>query len=553
MKILVRTTIFLGICLFLIACGQSITATTSPVPSLTATATATITPLLTNTSTPTITPALRPEYVPPTLIPTIDPTLVPELLGKAFAVQTMEGVNGHKIRQITGWDYGFGGGFLYTSCMGYIWLDANHLLVYPATGQVALPEGWSPTKFNVVRRPVVINLENGHVWLPPVKAPTSPEICDIVEWSSELGVLILPEDYDGRSTVSTYTFDGRKLASYTGSPMDVSPSGTKIFLDDNTLIDLRTNRSITLTGSLEYYSEEFYDLFWTSDETRIYRCCYFYADLKAGTSHSSASSDFQEINDNHRDPWGLVYLGGWIQNDTYFLPDWNWLDDGDIRYLPMLDPAQKIVIEVRAKVGIPEDWSCTDIDVSPDGKYVWMTGFGDSYLVDLIAFKAQYYPSKRYSSVYWSPNSKFALLESYDSSNMNKQYDLLSLSNKKLQTLAINDLFDVWSGWWHPTDHVFAYVSEASQKLVLFNVQTMRAQELTSPVTFKSFTWSPNEDRLALVADDGSVWQADYPSLENLEQLTPSLPGVSAVDWSPGGNFISFISSSDIYIGETTR
>jgi hypothetical protein len=56
-----------------------------------------------------------------------------------------------------------------------------------------------------------------------------------------------------------------------------------------------------------------------------------------------------------------------------------------------------------------------------------------------------------------------------------------------------------------------------------------------------------------MVAEDGSVWQVDYPLLENLEQLTSSLPDVSDLNWSPDGNSISFISGSDIYVVDTIK
>lgn len=493
-----------------------------------------------------------PEHVPPTLIPTIDPSRVPDLLRNAFSVKTWPGVIRYQIRQITGWDYGYGGGFLYTSCSGYSWLDTNHLLLYPATGQVDSPEGWSPTKFNVVRQPVVINLDSGNVWLPPVKAPASPETCDTLEWSSELGVLILPEDHNGVSTVSTYTYDGRKLASYTGSLVDVSPSGTKIFLDDDTLIDLPTDRRITLTTSLEYHSEEFYDLFWSSDETRIYRCCYFYADLTTGTSYSSARSDFQDIDNNHQEPWGLVYRGSWIQNDTYFLPEWNWLEDGDLRQLPMLDPAKKVAVEVRSKAGIPEDWPCTDTDVSPDGKYIWMTGFGDSYLVDLITFEAQYYPHKRYASVYWSPNSKFALLHNDDLSDETEPYSVLSVIDKKLKSLPVAPLREEMH-WWHPNDNVLIYPSEVENALLVLDATTMSLRKLGLPFILSDLALSPDGTKIAFAATDGRLWELYYPALEDVKTITSPFYKLSNLAWSPDSTSIVFTSGPDIYIAEPIK
>jgi dipeptidyl aminopeptidase/acylaminoacyl peptidase len=322
-------------------------------------------------------------------------------------------------------------------------------------------------------------------------------------------------------------------------------------LDDNTLIDLQTNKSTTLAWNLEYYPKDmFSDLFWTSDETRIYRCCYFYADLTTGTSYSSTRSDFQDINDNQREPWGLVYPGGWIQNDTYFLPEWNWLDYGDIRQLPMLDPAKKRVVEVRAEAGIPEDWSCTDIEVSPDGKYVWMTGFGDSYLVDLTTFKAQYYPHEIYPYVNWSPNSKFALL-----SNNNDSYSILSVIDKKLSPVPVTPQWE-WINWWHTRDNILIYPSKDKNAPILLDVSTLSFRELPFKVEgggYDSFVWSPNGEKIAFIAEDNSLWQVDYPKLENLEQLTQPLPDVHDVNWSPDGNSIAFISGSDIYIVDTIK
>ncbi|HET9911497.1 MAG TPA: hypothetical protein VFQ13_06370 [Anaerolineales bacterium] len=559
MKSLFKASILLGVVMVsFLGCSSSSPANPSPTPSPSQIPTAGLTVLPGQTPTATIEPTPTEGYIPPvrpTSIPTLDPALVPGLLSKAFSVKALESLNRHSLQVITGWQYGFGGGFWQTSCVGYSWLDTNHLLLYPATGQVDLPEGWSPTKFNVARQPLVINLETGHVWLLPVKAPTSPETCNTVEWSSELGILILPEDHDGSSTISTYTFDGRKLASYTGSLLDVSPSGTKILLADSTVIDLRTNKRISLAWP-EIYSEGMsFDSYWTSDETRIFRCCYYYANLRTGISYHSQRSDFQDTNDSQREPWGLVYPGGWIQNDTYFLPEWNWLDYGDIRHLPMLDPAKKVAVDARQKAGIPEDWSCTDMDTSPDGKHVWMTGFGDSYLVDLITFEAQYYPRKRYSSVHWSPNGKFAWLYNNDESDETDPYSILSVVDKKLRPLTVAPASE-YIHWWHASDDVLIYPSKDDNALLLLDTSTMSFRELPFKVEgggYDSLVWSPNGERIAFTAEDGSIWLVDYPKLDNLEQLTPPMSNVSELNWSPDGNSIAFISSSDIYIVDTMK
>lgn len=330
MRTFLKASVFLGLSIILIACGQSVIPTTSPVPSSTATITATLTPLPSITSSPTITPTNRPEYVPPTLIPTIDPTLVPDLLSKAFSVQTMEGVNGHKIRQITGWDHGFGTIVPpYYYCPGYIWLDTNHILLNPIAGQRDDYIDGAPRSIEVVFQPVVINLDSESVWLPPVNI--SPlDVCNRVYWSTELQILISSQLQGDVSTISTYTYDGDRVSSYTGSIIDISPSRTKILLAQDTLLDLRTNTRIKLDWSLEdYHQFDLTGLFWTSDETRTYRCCYFYADLTRGISHRFERSDFQFTDGIHLDPTGLwFYRGGWVRNDTYFLGEWSYVYEG---------------------------------------------------------------------------------------------------------------------------------------------------------------------------------------------------------------------------------
>jgi hypothetical protein len=559
MKNLLRVVIFLLISLSILACGQSISATPLPIPSATTTTTVTptLTPIPGPTATATAQPTSRPEFVPPTLIPTIDPTLVPRLLSEAFSVQTMEGVNGHTVRKITGWDYSFGGGFWEGSCSGYDWLDADHLLLYPATGQVRAFDQWAGT--NVVPQPVVISLESEKVWLPPANTSASPLTCNQVYLSRELGILITSETQDGVSTVFTYTYEGRKLSSYTGGIVDVSPSGTKILLGDNTLIDLRTNKRSTLAWSLEDYHEDMLSgLFWTSDEKRIYRCCYFYADLSTGTSYRFERSDFQDLNGNHLDPSGLwFYRGQWVQNDTHFLAQWSWIDDGDIRYLPMLDPAQKIFLDVREQAGISEDWSCAQTTVSPDGAYVWMVGWDGSYLVDLTTFESQYYPRKLYLDIDWSPNSKFAWLYNSDPTDETDQYSIFSIADKEIRPLpVIPSPAAIY--WWHENDDTLIYPSEDQKSLIFLDATTMSYREMPfsvqgPPYSFGSFAWDPNGEKIAVVAEDGSIWQVDYPRLENWEQLTRSLPDAGNLNWSPDSNSVSFISGVDIYIVDTMK
>jgi hypothetical protein len=380
-----------------------------------------------------------------------------------------------------------------------------------------------------------------------------------VFWSRDLGILINSGIYKGTPAVFTYTFDGKKLATYRGQFTEVSPSKEKILIDNNILIDLRTNNRITLAWSLEDYQEQMLsEAFWTTDETRLYRCCYFYADLTKGISHRFERSDFHDTNGNHLRSLGLwFYRGQWVRNDTYFLVQWSWIDDGDIRYIPMFEPAKKLFYDVREMAGISPDLSCQETNVSTDGLYIWLECYERNYLINLTTFEANEYLIPGYSNadIDWSMDDKFALIQNYNYTSDTTQYFLLSLSNKEFNILPIvNPIPIPWQHpLWHPTDGVFAYITEDAQKFELYDAQTMSYQELILPTTFKDFVWSPAGEYVALVAEDGSLWQVDYPNLERIEQLTSPLPNVSDVNWSPDGNFISFISNSDIYIVEIAK
>ena len=99
---------------------------------------------------------------------------------------------------------------------------------------------------------------------------------------------------------------------------------------------------------------------------------------------------------------------------------------------------------------------------------------------------------------------------------------------------------------------------------MLLDAQTMSVQEVTLPIFLREIVWSPDGDKIALIAEDSSVWQIDYPKLENIEQLTSAMPGlvpvqpggrvprVQNVTWSPDGTALAFISDTDIYIVDTS-
>jgi dipeptidyl aminopeptidase/acylaminoacyl peptidase len=382
-----------------------------------------------------------------------------------------------------------------------------------------------------------------------------------VYWSQELGILITSEINDDISTVSTYTYDGVKLSSYQGGLWAVSPSGTKILTAKDTLIDLRTNKRINLVWPENDNEQRSSRLYWNMDETRVYRCCYYFADISTGQSFSFELSDFRQPNGDPGPSSILPHAyGQWVRNGTHFLMEWSWIDDGDIRYLPMFDPAKKRFYDIRQMVGISEDWSCQQTRVSPDGTYVWMTGWGEegegSYLVDLFTFESQYYPGREYLNIDWSPDSKFAWLFSSDPAGKTETYSILSVEDKEIRPAPVPPIQSRY--WWNNVNDILAYPSEDKNSLIFLDASTMSFRELSIktqrvPDYSVNLAWNPNGERIAFTAEDGSIWQVDYPTLENLEQLTPSSPGVHDMRWSPDGSSIAFISGSDIYIVDTIK
>lgn len=313
----------------------------------------------------------------------------------------------------------------------------------------------------------------------------------------------------------------------------------------------------------DYYGPQFLNYYWTyPDETRIYRCCYFYADLTTGVSHRFERSDFQDSNGNHLDPIGLwFHQGEWVRDNKYFLVHWLAVDDGPVRYQPLFDPATKLFYDLWELAGVSPDLTWRSNEVSPDGKHVWIAGSEGSYLVNLTTFESQHFP---YNDPYtdteadWSADSKFVWFETHVySGDESAEFQILSISNGKLSPIPVTPL-PAPNHWWHPTKASVVYPAADKDVLIFLNASTMLYRELPFALKEQAYTyydnvWSPDGEKLALVAENGSLWQVDYPKLENLEQLTQPLPDVHDVKWSPDGNSITFVSGSDIYVVDVTK
>lgn len=581
MKYFFRALIFLAISIFLIACGQSVTVTPLPLPSPSQPLIPTSQPEVTPTNDINILPTLSfgapddtkvpfptPNPKIPTLMPTIDPQLVPDLLRKSISVQTLTGVNGHNVQRITGWNYGF-------SCAGHQWLDSKHLLLYPRTGQTIKYYMGGSIQEGLSSEPIIVNISNGTLWLLPQSNMTSSESpCNLAYWSPALGIIIYQESNESNSrpmvdNIFTYTFDGMKINQYNGKISGVSPSGEKILVNDKTIIDLRNNKITDLNwhiGNDPAIPPNFFtqsdptlpiNFYWSPDETRLYRCCFYFADLKANTSYNFLWSDLHGVDGKPLPTPVLPHTHGeWVQNGNFFLVEWNYFSDFSADYIPMFSPTEMKYYDLVTMAGIPKTSayiSAATYSVSPNGEYAWIEGFGYDgkyydFLIDLTSFVTTTY-DKATDDFEWSPDSKFAQLIIFDFPQTTSKIYILSEAQN---TLTVFPTEPTTTPVWRPSDHISAYLTNQNKTLDILDPQDMSVKELNLPSTFYDLVWSPDGNHLALVATDGSLWQVDYPQMKKIEQLTQLMPA-GTIQWSPDSKSIAFTSGTDIYIVDATK
>jgi hypothetical protein len=540
---------YLVICLLLSACGQ---VPSSPIP------TPAIVASLTPRPSATIRPIREPKWPEesrPTVFPTIEPTQLPGMLKKAFSVQPLDSINGHTLRRITGWSYAYndyGGRAEPYFTNRYQWMDSSHLLLFPKTGVIRNPN-WD----TVQKRAVVINFETGKVWLPPEQPEQGYTVLDISlpRWSPEAGVLISSEniriDHATKAGAMTYTPEGKPVGFYPGELLGISPSGNKILVDD-AWVDLKSGKIVDFAWYFGVGARTWLPA-WSSDETRVYMCCYFYGDANTGESYSLTDGDKifegQPIDQSPTSLRSLHHSNGKWLNDRYVLAKadgfYTYMTGFEPLIIPIFDPSARTYRDLRKLAGLPDPPDSVglapyEIDISPKGDYLWMRIPTDanSYLVDMKTFQARNYPEY---TVQWSENGKYAIIAS----------KLLDLSSRTSKAMPANMVSCIW----HPTKSICLNLfTEADQKqgLTFLNAQNMQVQEISLPagVSYSTAIWSPAGNHIALLTKDQALWQIDYPALTNPEQLTRPMKDINihALTWSPDGSHLSFVDGTDIYI-----
>ena len=536
------------------ACTQTIQAAT---PSPTAIFALTATPSPSSTPPPIDTPT---NTVQITASPTLDRfpksgDFQPGLL----TIKTLDTFTGHKLQKITGWRYGYD---------GVTWMDNQHLLLYPIIGLIRV--GGDRSEFRGAY-PVTINTGSGQAWASLSEKGMSraskanqgnPYGSWLPTWSQKLGILITAGS--DKSSIAIYNLDGKLIKTYQGEITGVSPSATKILVDGNTWIDLETGKTVKfdwpkLNPDLDSLAIFYTHPIWSPDETRVYVCCYSYGDATTGKSLNMPNST---ILVDGRQTFHLdTFYGTWVKNNDYLLVQYGGVWDGRPNFVPLFDPAKNTYHNLNALVGAPYSFEndaepyCHPPFAAVGSQYVWLDCGEQDYLIDLATFKYKRFSDLNYiEDVDWSTDRHFAIISSDDTNNRSVTH-VLSTANGDLKETPYIQVVN-----WHPTDNIVAYLSHGSKTLSFLNVATLDVQEATLPDVFQSLVWSPDGKHIALLAKDTSIWQIDYPSLQNLQQLTPAMteinppvlgmhkPHAESLVWSPDSTLLAYVGNMDVYI-----
>lgn len=517
--------------------------------------------------TTTVLPDTPTPYKQPTLIPTIETAKILDLLNNFLSIETLNAFNGYNSQRITGWSNGFNGGMWNRGSrdrsQGYLWMDSSHLLLFPATGETTQPN-WS----TITSRPVVMNINSGKIWLPPIdRSLNEGRWFNIVlpQWSSKLQILVTGENVGQKEGASTFTADGKRISHYEGELIDISPSVERIFVIGDTWIDLASGKTVNF-GWGSGFGYEVYRWFpiWSRDESQIYFCCYYYGNANTGQSYAIKDEDTIFDGKPFTNPHGLGHAyGEWLNDHTVMAQYDAWWYEGP-GFTAIFDVSERTYHNLGTVAGLPDalnDYHYTYKSISPNGDYMYVSQQAQSptdpqmYLVDLKTFKSKFYHAR---GADWSANGKYALIGN----------QVLTLSDKTLrilpaQTDSQKPLYWVANAW-HPTEGVSVSIFVDNQnhlvvKLLDVETLTYREKRFDLPASFNTkysistnMVWNSRGDQFALVAPDNSIWILDYPKLEYLEQLTSSsTANVKGMSWSPDGRYLSYGSGTDIYIIDT--
>jgi Tol biopolymer transport system component len=100
---------------------------------------------------------------------------------------------------------------------------------------------------------------------------------------------------------------------------------------------------------------------------------------------------------------------------------------------------------------------------------------------------------------------------------------------------------------WSPQGRSLAFL-EDPRTLSVLDVGTWTTRQVLLPEPGTRVFWRPQGNGLTVQATDGSLWWIPDMAVDHAEQLTPPLPMIRDVRWSPDGERLAFVSATDLYV-----
>ncbi len=467
-------------------------------------------------------------------------------------------VSGESLRQLHLPPYGFRSDD-YCQRGPFQWLNNEYLLLFPVTGfdyWYANPAGVQTTQ------PAVVNL-NGGAWA--VASPPA-DGCDLPVWSAALGRLI--EAGDGE--VRLRDLAGAVTAVYPGSyPLDLAPSGRRL-LANMTWIDLDSGETYTFVPKSEKGRIRFPRPAWAADERRFFSCCFEYGDVTTGEHwrRSEIPGFFVGGMDAPRD-----YLGSasyWVADDSQLLirPEAiTFMGNNNRSVVPLIDPAAQTFEDVTKRLNLPDSVVNCVPNVAPDGRHFWLScgqhlendylfHYPTSYLISLPSFDV-ITTTGAIDFRGWSANSGFVAYAQLDDEQAHTGTTwLMNMDGRRWQ---IDDEAARHTHW-NPTKPIAAFRFEEAQRVLFVHAVTQTRREIRFDAPIAGLVWQP-DGMGAAVWDvacteqgrcNGRIYLLPNPLNPDSEPipLTPPLPDVHTVRWSPDGTRLAFVSGTDLYTVE---
>ena len=518
----------------------SLTNTTTTQPTLRMIPSTTATPILITSPTiePTPTSAFTPSPTEP-LLETHGPLL------ESLAWGEIEGVSGYPFMALKGWQMGFRGAD-YCLTGPYRWLDEEHLLVFPITEHLEFEEGITAD----LTQPVVSSLSGE----PPWAAGEPSQSCQLPVWSAAAQRVI---EVVGEE-VRLRDLEGHLTTRYPGKfPLDLAPSGYRL-MAGGTWIDLQSGEVIPVPG---WRSGGVSKIGWTADEQRVFGCCISYADLRNGDRWEQ--TEFPDFFIAGRGSWPgeqLFSVSHWIADDTKVIVDplaiwfFNTKPSSD-SVIPIFDPAGHIYVDLLTELDLGTPSYCS-FSLAPDPNLLWlnclvegvgqMLPYEEAYRVDLRSL-AVVTVTGQPQLLGWSAVDNYLVYNRSGVSNEVEEKTWIMNGAGEIRPLAHPAATQVI---WHPSQPLGILTFDDQTELQIFNARTGEIRTLRMERPILQAIWQPNDGGFVMATQDGGLWwlQDAFTNSSEPVPITPPLPEVSSIRWSPGGSRVVFVSEKALYV-----